>query len=146
MGLTERLEEAHKLVRKKTGQAIMRQIHYHDKNLNWRKFEVNDDVFVYFPRTKMGQSPTLTSYWRGPYQVISKMSDVTYVENCGPRGSNQVIHVDRMRLKNSQLLVGEKDENCQEDAKHSIDGDNDISLVEDDKFNQSSPKNDAHPE
>ena len=48
-----------------------------------------------------------------------------------------------MRPKNCQLLVAEKDGNCQEDAKHSVDGGNDISLVEDDKFNQSSPKNDA---
>ena len=56
---------------------------------------------------------------------------MTYVVNFSPRGSNQVIHVDRMRLKNSQLLVGEKNGNYQEDAKHSIDGDNDISLVED---------------
>ena len=51
-----------------------------------------------------------------------------------------------MRPKNSQLLVAEKDGNCQEDAKHSIDGDNDISLVEGAKFNQSSPKNDTRPE
>ena len=91
----------------------------------------------------MGQSPKFISYWRGPYQVMGKMSDVTYVVNCCPRGSNQVKNVDRMRLKNSQLLDGEKDGNCQENAKHSIDGDNDISLVEDDKFNQSSPKNDT---
>ena len=85
--LQERLEEAHKLVRKNTEQAMVRQKHYHDKKLNWRKFDVNDEVYFYFPRTKMGQSPKFTSYWRGPYQVMRKMSDVTYVVNCGPRGS-----------------------------------------------------------
>ena len=57
-----------------------------------------------------------------------------------------MIHVDRMRLKNSQLLVGENDGNYQKDAKQSIDGDKYISLVESDKFNQSSPKNDTRPE
>jgi hypothetical protein len=39
--------------------------------------------------------------------VIMKMSDVMYMVNCGAHGSNRGIHVDRMRLKRSQLLVGE---------------------------------------
>jgi hypothetical protein len=89
--------------------------------LNWGKFGIHDEVYVYFPRTKTGHSPKFTSYWRGPCQVI-KMSDVTYVVNCGPRGSNQVIHVDRMRLKHSQLLVGENDIVSQENAVDKDEG------------------------
>ena len=107
--LQERLENAHKIVRVSTNQEMVRQKHYHDKKLNWGKFNKNDDVYVYFPRRKPGQSPKFTSYWRGPYKVIKKMSDVTYMVDCGPYSSNQVIHVDRMRLKHSQILTGENE-------------------------------------
>ena len=118
--LQERLENAHKIVRTNTQQAMIRQKHYHDKKLNWAQFNENDEVYVYFPRTKSGQSPKFTSYWRGPFRIIKKMSDVTYMVNCGIRGSNQVIHVDRMRLKRSQLLVGETPAGVQEPRDDTI--------------------------
>ena len=39
-----------------------------------------------------------------------KMSDVTYLVDCGRRGKDQVIHVDRMKRLHSQRLVGESDD------------------------------------
>ena len=107
--MKDRMERAHALVRRHAEGAMLRQKHYHDKTLNWGKFTENDEVYVYFPRRKQGQSPKFTSYWRGPYKVIRKMSDVTYMVDCGPYGSKQVIHVDRMRLKHSQILKGENE-------------------------------------
>ena len=50
------------------------------------------------------------------------MSDVTYMVNCGIRGSNQVIHVDRIRLKRSQTLVGERDDLVESNVEKN-DGD-----------------------
>lgn len=44
------------------------------------------------------------------------MSEVTYMVDCGPYDSNRVIHVDKMRIKHSQVLVGES-ENVAEDHK-----------------------------
>ena len=120
--LQERLENAHKLVRANTSQSMVRQKHYHDRKLNWGQFCVNDVVYVYFPRTKSGQSPKFTSYWRGPFKIIKKLSDVTYMVNCGIRGSNQVIHVDRIRLKRSQTLVGERDDLVESNVEKN-DGD-----------------------
>ena len=40
--------------------------------------------------------------------VEEKFSDVTYKVNCGAYGKPQVIHVNRMRLKNPQVLRGEE--------------------------------------
>jgi hypothetical protein len=44
---------------------------------------------------------------RGPFAVEAKLSDLTYKVNSCSRGSSQVIHVDRMRLKRRQELAQE---------------------------------------
>lgn len=118
--MQDRLENAHKTVRANTQQAMVRQKHYHDKKLNWGQFKENDGVYVYFPSTKSGQSPKFTSYWRGPYRIIRKMSDVTYKVNCGQRESTQVIHVDRIRLKRPQTLVGETADGIEEQNEETL--------------------------
>ncbi|MEW8545665.1 MAG: hypothetical protein AB2693_19260, partial [Candidatus Thiodiazotropha sp.] len=73
-------------------------------------FKPNDEAYVFFPRHLPGQSPKLTNYWKGPFRVVEKCSDVTYKVLCGPRGAPQIIHVDRMRAKPSQLLESEVNE------------------------------------
>lgn len=65
------------------------------------------------------------------------MSDITYKVNCGQRESNQVIHVDRIRLKRPQTLVGEtadcveeqkeetfQDQTCSDNTKAQIENSN----------------------
>ena len=136
--LKEKLELAHSLVRKHSSQAMKRQKTLHDLKLNWQKFQAGDQVYVYFPRYMSGQSPKLSQFWRGPFNVEEKVSDVTYKVNCGAKGKPQIIHVDRMRLKVRQRLSGEdvaeetsldtnesKGEDCNESVEHAPDMSND---------------------
>ena len=48
--------------------------------------------------------------WRGPFKLITKITDVTYKINCDRKGKPQVIHVDRIRKKYPQNLPGEESE------------------------------------
>ncbi|CAG2231003.1 unnamed protein product [Mytilus edulis] len=105
--LKERLEEAHEKVRQNTKSSMLRQKRYHDLKLSWQDFRENDEAYVYFPVKKVGLSSKLTSYWRGPFKVLEKCTDVTYKVNCGQRGKTQIIHVDRLRKRNPQILEGE---------------------------------------
>ena len=105
--LQERLENAHRHVRVNTEQGMARQKHYHDRKLHWETYSPGDRVCVYFPRVQQGKSPKFTTFWNGPFTVKKKMSDVTYLVDCGRRGSDQVIQVDRMRPLRSQILTGE---------------------------------------
>ena len=107
--LQERLQNAHSAVRAKASQEMVRQKQYHDRKLHWEKFNPGDRVCVFFPRTQVGKSSKFTSFWKGPYVVKKRMSDVTYVVDCGRHGKDQVIHVDRMRPLRSQILTGEDD-------------------------------------
>lgn len=105
--LQEKMEEAHKIVRNSVKQAMGRQKIYHDRKLAFEKFKAGDQVFVYFPVRKPGRSSKLTSFWHGPFQILNKCSDLTYRVNCGSRGKEQVVHVDRLRKKHPQILSGE---------------------------------------
>ncbi|KAK3106230.1 hypothetical protein FSP39_015710 [Pinctada imbricata] len=108
--LKERVETAHSFVRQHSSGAMLRQKTLHDRKLNWNKFKPDDEVYVYFPRHAPGHSPKLTKYWRGPFKILEKCSDITYKVDCGPRGMPQMIHVDRLRLKKKQILTHEKSE------------------------------------
>ena len=82
---------------------MLRQKSLHDLKLSWQKFNKDGEVYVYFPRYLPGQSPKLTNHWKGPFKILEKCTDVTFKVNCGQRGTPQVIHIDRMRLKRSQM-------------------------------------------
>ena len=50
-------------------------------------------------------SSKLTSFWRGPFNIIDKVSDINYKIDCGQNGSVQVIHCDRMKKYTDQGMV-----------------------------------------
>lgn len=95
--LKENMETAYTFVRENMKTARVRQKKYHDHNVSWQILEPDSQVYVLFPIRKAVQSPKFTSYWRGPYKVLSKLTDLTYKVDCGSRGKPQVIHVARMR-------------------------------------------------
>ena len=109
--LRERLESVHTMVRQNTGASMRRQKKYHDKKVSYEKFMPGDHVYVYFPVRTAGCSSKLTSFWRGPYQVSEKLSDVLYRVNCGRANTLQVIHCDRMRKAKEQILTNEELDN-----------------------------------
>ena len=106
--LKEKMEDAHQLVREHVKGQMLRQKQLHDKKLSWQSFKPGDDVFVFFPNVKPGQSPKLACRWKGPFRIISKLSDVTYQVRCGNKRKIQVIHADRIKPRKAQVLRHEK--------------------------------------
>lgn len=107
--LRERIEEAHALVRKYSEGSILRQKTYHDKRASWERFEANDIVYVFFPQKKKGCTPKFTSFWRGPFNILGKLSEVLYEVDCGRNNEPQIIHCDRLKRKVKQRLRGESE-------------------------------------
>ena len=99
--LQERLETAPDLVRQNTKQAIQRQKLVHDKRSLFETFNKSDKVLVYFPVKKVGTSSKFNLFWKGPFEVVDKISDVLYKVKCGRDLSEKVIHCE------GQVLVGE---------------------------------------
>lgn len=107
--LRERIEEAHTLVRKYSEGSILRQKTYHDKRASWEHFEAYDIVYVFFPQKKKGCTPKFTSFWRGPFNILGKLSEVLYEVDCGRNNEPQIIHCDRLKRKVKQRLRGESE-------------------------------------
>ena len=122
--LRDRIETAHTLVRQYTQQAMHRQKRNRYSRLSFETYKIGDQVFVYFPVKKVGMSAKFTSFWRGPFKITGKLSDIVYKVNCGYNGTEQNIHCDRIRLCKQQILRGESeqvDEDVQSHAPENSD-------------------------
>ena len=105
--LRDRIERSHALVRQYTQQAMHRQKRNRDSRTSFETFKIGDQVFVHFPVKKVGTSAKLTPFWRGPFKVTGKLSEVLYKVNCGRNNAEQIIHCDRIKLCRQQVLRGE---------------------------------------
>jgi hypothetical protein len=93
----ERMQRGNASVRQRGKGALLREKHYHDMKM-YKQFKFGDQVYVYFPERKTGCSSKLTSYWRGPFQALSKVSEVLYKINCERKGKEQVVPCDRIKI------------------------------------------------
>jgi len=105
--MQDRMERAHTFVRKHTEQEMQRQKQLHDRHVSYEQFEKDESVLVYFPVRKVGTSSKFTSFWKGPFKIISRVSDVLYKVDCGREQADQVVHCDRLRKCKSQVLNNE---------------------------------------
>lgn len=110
------MEEAHQFTRQFTGQAMLRQKKYHDRNVTPKSFDISDKVLVFIPQRTVEKSPKLMSFWYGPYVVVQKHTDLTNkVQKEGDK-KTMVVHIDRLRLYGSEKLGFETEsENENED-------------------------------
>ena len=88
---------------------MFRQKKYHDIKSRDDQLEPGENVYVYFPVVKLGQTPKLTSFWRGPLRVERKISDVLYEINFGTNNRRHIIHADRLKRAKEQRLIDEID-------------------------------------
>ena len=56
---------------------------------------------------KTGQSIKFVFFWRGPFQVVEKVTYVLLKINCGRNGTLSVIHIDWVRKVRPQNLPRE---------------------------------------
>ena len=115
--LQERLENAHTFVREQTGKSINRQKRYHDRNLSFDTIEPDDAVYVLFPVRKSGCTRKWTSFWRGPFKVSKKLSEVLFEVDCGRYGKGEPIRLQRIRKAKDQILPGEDIEQEMSDSE-----------------------------
>lgn len=126
--LKERLDWAHDLARNNIELEMVRQKRYHDTKLSWESFNPGQKVYIYFPVVQKGTSRKLTSFWRGPFLIIDKLSDLTYRVRDDESKAEQVVHIDRMKQCHSRtVLEGEQDDTI---VDRELNDDNEIDLNE----------------
>ena len=95
--LQSRLKQIHNLARRHMAQSMKSQKRQYDRNVWNTVYHVGDIVWLHCPIRKKGRSLKLMRPWRGPYLILTKLSDVTYRIQMSPKSKMQVVHADRLK-------------------------------------------------
>lgn len=71
----------------------------YDKKHRHVEYEQGEQVMVWTPSRKKGRSTKLLHRWHGPYEIVSKLSDVNYEIKIQAKGGHYIdtVHVGRMK-------------------------------------------------
>ena len=106
---------------------MVRQKRYHDSKLSCESFSPGEKVYIYFPVVQNLQN--FTSFCRGHFLIIDKLSDLTYRVRVVESKTEQVVHIDRhLRI----VLEGEQDDTI---VDRENNGDNKMDLDEGEDVN-----------
>ena len=143
--LHDKIESAHNLVRQNTQQAMHRQNRIRDTRISYDQFKVGDQVFVYFPVKRIGTSSKLTPFWKGPFQITGKLSDILNKVNCGQNRTDRIIHCDHIKRCREQILRGEAEQTDLnphiDDSNHNNDPIDDQEPVTEDESDNDTEQN-----
>ena len=100
--LINKAEESRQLARVRTLKAQQKDRRRYDSKHRMVTYEPGDLVWIFTPVRKIGLSEKLLKRYFGPYQVLRRLSDVTYeVADFDPssrrRKPKDVVHVLRMK-------------------------------------------------
>ena len=96
MALRERLREAHVQARSQLNMTSQSMKLHKDVRANTELLVAGDRVWFYNPKRKKGLSPKLMSPWEGPYEVVQRMSSVTYRIQRKKGSALKVVHYNRL--------------------------------------------------
>ena len=105
------LEAAYRDVRQNLKVPQRRQKDAYDKGVRHMVFEAGDLVLRYDPQLKPGEANKFHRQWEGPYEIVERVTDVTYrVKKVRGRSrKSQVVHFNNLRLyKRRQEVSMEK--------------------------------------
>ena len=95
--LSDKMNEVHEFARSRLKIASDAMKKNYDIKSNLFEFQVGDAVWFYDPVRKVGLSPKLQRPWKGPFKVMTKISDILYRIQQSPRHKPRVVHHDKLR-------------------------------------------------
>jgi hypothetical protein len=102
--LSDRLQEAYKVVIENNRLSRTKQKGYYDQGTKLRQFQVGDMVYIKEMAVGRHQSSKFRLRWKGPFKVIKRLSDLTYLIRIKPN-KEVVVNVNRLKLCRS-VTVG----------------------------------------
>jgi hypothetical protein len=88
------MEEVHELARKYTKRNVLYQKKQYDLHAKKVQYSPGQLVWLYDHTRKKGICQKLKSKWRGPYLIIKKIDDLTYLVKKTANGMPKAYHVD----------------------------------------------------
>jgi hypothetical protein len=121
------LKSAYKIVIGANSQSHQTNKEYYDRKAKFRKFEVNDLVYLYNPAIKPGLSKKFLKKWTGPYKVVTRLSEIKLRDSGLTK--EKIVHVNRLKpyydpqtwkpemKQKSTKKLPKKPSSCQEEEK-----------------------------
>ena len=108
--LRERLIQAHQDVREKLKVAQRRQKDAFDKGVKYTVYQPGDLVLRFSPQIKPSEPNKFHRQWEGPYEIVERVSEVTYRVRRRGRLSRRssVVHFNNLRLYKMAADVSRK--------------------------------------
>jgi len=100
--LKSSLKKAYKEVRFNNRIAHQKNKACYNKKAKERKFEVNDEVYLFCPTRKQGRCHKFRCFWQGPFIVVQKFSDLNY-KIVDKKGKEFVVHINRLNKSYDKL-------------------------------------------
>ena len=90
------MQTAHEVARKSLKTNSNYQKRHYDLKARKQSLEPGQPVWLYNPSRRVGVCSKLTSKWKGPYVIVRKLDDVTYLCKSSPKQKAKVYHLDRL--------------------------------------------------
>lgn len=94
--LQDKLIKAHETARKNLKKNSDYQKRHYDLKATKRKFEVGQAVWLYDSSKKPKVCHKLTLKWKGPYIIVRRIDDVTYLVKRSKKTPAKAYHIDRL--------------------------------------------------
>ena len=94
--LRNKLAQTHDVARWNLRTHAVYQKRRYDLRACKQLLEPGQVIWLYNPTRRIGVCSKLTSKWKGPYVVIRKLDDVTYLVKNSPKQKTKLYHIDRL--------------------------------------------------
>lgn len=108
--------EANEEARTKIGTAIRHQKVAYDLKVHGQSFSDGDLVWLHHTLRKKGKSPKLQVKWTGPWRIVKRVTDVTYLIARSNHKTTQIVHFNRLK----PCLVRAESEHQHPDSQEEI--------------------------
>ena len=95
--LKERLQNAHKIARKRLDVCAKRQKDYYDSQLQINKYKEGDVVWYLQVKRKEVVCPKLIPPYTSPFLIKKKLSEQNYLVQFSEEGREKVVHHDKLK-------------------------------------------------
>ena len=95
--LRKNLQKAHERAQASTGKAAVHQKTHYDRKTHSHGLKEGQFVWLHDPSKRKGLSPKLQLRWKGPFLIVTQLSDVVFRIQASPRSKPMVVHADRLK-------------------------------------------------
>jgi hypothetical protein len=95
--LKNHMQRAHDVAREYLSRSAERQKQSHDARVSFHRYKVGDLIWYLTGKGQLDVTPKLRVPYEGPFLVLKRLTDVTYLIQFDAKGHQKVVHHDKLK-------------------------------------------------